>query len=67
MEYLNTLIRRTDGFADLYADSGIPEPEAPRIKKSVKFKVAVEQFTDDDLRAIREYDRARHGGFNASS
>ena len=56
-------IRKVDGFADLYADTGIPEAKAPRNRDTVKFRVAVEQFDDEDLAAIREYDRAKYGGF----
>ena len=57
------LIRKIDGFADLYADTGIPETNAPRHRDKMKFRVAVEQFDDADLAAIREYDRAKYGGF----
>jgi hypothetical protein len=55
-------IHRFPGFAELYEDTGIPEAKAPRSKENVKFRTAIEQFDDDDLRAIREYDRARSGG-----
>lgn len=58
-----TLIRRGEGFAELYEDSGIPPAKAPRAKENVKFKTAGSQFDDDDLAAIREFDRARSGGF----
>ena len=57
------LIRKVDGFDELYADTGIPEAKAPRHRNMVKFRVAVEQFDDADLAAIREYDRAKYGGF----
>jgi hypothetical protein len=56
------IIHKTDGFTKLYADTGIPEAKAPRHRDTVKFKIAIEQFDDDDLAAIREYDRARSGG-----
>jgi len=55
-------ITRIPGFAELYADSGTPEVEAPKSKQNIKFKEAVDQMDDIDLAAIREYDRARSGG-----
>lgn len=57
------VIRKIDGFAELYADTGIPEATPPRHRDMLKFREAVEQFDDDDLSAIREYDRARSGGY----
>lgn len=56
------IITRFPGFTDLYADSGVPEPEAPKSKENLKFRAAVDQMDDLDLAAIREYDRARYGG-----
>lgn len=56
------IIQRFSGFAELYADSGVPEVEAPKSKKDVKFKTAIDQMDDLDLAAVREYDRARYGG-----
>lgn len=56
-------IPRGPEFDDLYADSGTPPAEAPRHRSKLKFRTAVEQFDDIDLQAIREYDRAKYGGF----
>jgi hypothetical protein len=56
-------IRKIEGFADLYSDTSIPAAKAPRHRSMLNFKVAVEQFDDNDMQAIREYDRAKYGGF----
>lgn len=55
-------IRRVAGFADLYADTGVPVPEAPRTTEKKKFRTAVVEMDDWTLRAVREYDRNRSGG-----
>jgi len=55
-------ITRFSGFAELYADTGTPEPEAPKAKENVRFKDAAYQMDDGDLEAIRVYDRIKYGG-----
>jgi hypothetical protein len=59
-------IHRFPGFAELYADTGIPEVEAPKAKEKLRFTAAVYDMDDTDLHNIREYDRAKYGGFNGS-
>jgi len=58
------LIRRGEGFADLYADTGdSAEVKAPNSTSKVKFNAAIEQIGDEELSDIRAFDRSRSGGY----
>ena len=58
------LIRRSEDFADLYADTcARVEEDAPNNTSKVKFDTAIEQIGDDEMSEIRGFDRSRSGGF----